>query len=52
MLGKFTDLNLARKFSQNTKKMSVIILGDDNRYWVVKMAKANELTKSGYQTIS
>lgn len=51
MLAKFTNEQTARNFSDRTAIRSAIILGDDNRYWVVTMAKMEELVKAGYEAI-
>lgn len=51
MLGKFNSLSLAQSFSNNTTKMSAIILGDDDKYWVVTMAKMEQLINAGYEVI-
>jgi hypothetical protein len=51
MLGKFDSESLARSFSNRTIKMSVIILGDDGKYWVVTMAHSCRLVKAGYEVI-
>lgn len=51
MLGKFQNLGLALSFSGRTNKMSAIILGDDNKYWVVTMAEMERLIKAGYEVL-
>jgi hypothetical protein len=51
MLGKFNKEDLARSFSNRTIKMSMIILGDDGKYWVVTMAQGARLLKAGYEAI-
>ena len=51
MLAKFTNETTARSFSQRTDKMSVIILGDDGRYWVVTMAEFAKLETQGFEAI-
>ena len=49
MLGKFNSQKLAENFSNRTNKMSAVILGDDKKYWVVTLAKMENLLKSGYE---
>lgn len=49
MLGKFNSLFLAIEFSNKTTKMSVVMLGDDNKFWVVTLGKMNQLLKEGYE---
>ena len=51
MLGKFNSEKLAKSFSNRTIKMSMIILGDDGKYWVVTMAQGARLERQGYQII-
>ena len=51
MLGKFSKETLARSFSNRTIKMSMIILGDDGKYWVTTMAQGSRLIKAGYEAI-
>jgi len=49
MLGKFQNYANAESFSNRTIKASTIILGDDNRFWVVNLATMEKLLKSGYE---
>ena len=51
MLGKFNSQTLAENFSNRTHKMSAIMLGDDNRFWVVTLAVMQKLLKQGYEII-
>jgi hypothetical protein len=51
MLGKFVSYQLASLFAYNTSKFSAIVLGDDFRYWVVTMAKMEELIEQGYEVV-
>ena len=46
---KFKNEKTAENFSNRTTKMSVIILGDDSRYWVTNGATAQKLEAAGYQ---
>lgn len=49
MLAKFNSLQLANSFSNRTDKVSAVILGDDDKFWVVTLAKMEELLKAGYE---
>lgn len=49
MLGKFNNLQTAQNFSNRTNKASAIILGDDNKYWVVTLAEMEKLLRGGYE---
>jgi hypothetical protein len=49
MIAKFTKLSTANSFSAKTIKASAVILGDDNHFWVVTLAKMESLLKSGYE---
>lgn len=49
MYGKFKNLGLAQFCSNNTIKMSVIMHGDDNHFWVVNLATMERLVKVGYE---
>ena len=51
MLGKFSKEKSAKGFSSRTIKASAIILGDDNKYWVVTLGKMEALIKQGYTVI-
>lgn len=46
---KFNALSAAKSFSDRAEKIMAIILGDDNKYWVVTPKQANELIKQGYE---
>ncbi len=48
---KFSSETLARSYSNRTTKMTAIILGDDSKFWVVSLAKMEQLIKSGYEVI-
>jgi len=47
MTYKFVNLSNAISFSNRTIKASAIMLGDDNRYWVVNLATMEKLLKAG-----
>jgi hypothetical protein len=49
MLAKFTNRQLANSFSQRTIKASVVMLGDDGKFWVVNLATMKAMLKSGYE---
>lgn len=46
---KFTTLGNAQTFADGCLKMQGIILGDDQRFWVVGMADFDRLIKAGYE---
>lgn len=46
---RFTTRALAASFANRTEKPMAIILGDDEKYWVVSLANASRLIKSGYE---
>jgi hypothetical protein len=48
MLGKFNSLTLAKSYSETTVKLSAVILGDDQKYWVVNLREFSRLIKAGY----
>lgn len=49
MLGEFQSYASANSFSIRTIKASAVILGDNNRFWVVTFATMERLLKSGYE---
>jgi len=46
---KFNSLALANNFANNAIKSMAVMMGDDNRFWVVTMADASRLEKAGYE---
>lgn len=46
---KFTSLSTANSFVNNAIKSMAVMMGDDNKYWVVTMADAQRLDKAGYE---
>jgi hypothetical protein len=46
---KFGKLTNARNFADRARKPMVIILGDDELFWVVSFALGEKLVKSGYE---
>ncbi len=51
MLGKFNEMRLAQSFSNRTTKASAIVLGDDNKFWVVTLAEMVKLEAAGYTVV-
>ena len=49
MLGKFTKITAAQNFSNRLSIASTIMLGDDDRFWVVTLAEMERLISQGYQ---
>lgn len=49
MIAKFTSIRTAFRFSYRTIKASAVILGDDEKLWVVTLAKMDELLDAGYE---
>jgi hypothetical protein len=46
---KFTALHNAQTFADHCEKMHGIILGDDQRFWIVCMADFDRMIKAGYE---
>ena len=46
---RFTQLALAKSFTERAPKIWMIILGDDMRFWVVPPADADRLQRLGYE---
>jgi hypothetical protein len=46
---RFTTLGLAQAFADRCKKSHAVMLGDDERFWVVSMADAQRLERQGYE---
>jgi hypothetical protein len=46
---RFSNFANAKDFADRTVKSMVILLGDDERYWVVSLGLGEELVKSGYE---
>lgn len=45
---RFTSLALAQSFADR-KQGRAVMLGDDERFWVVSMADAQRLERQGYE---
>lgn len=48
-ISKFINPALAKSFSERTEKASMIVMGDDGKYWVCFMADASRLIKAGFE---
>jgi hypothetical protein len=48
---KFSRQQIAQDFADRAAKAMMIILGDDQKFWVVTMAEGERLIRSGYETI-
>ena len=46
---KFSNLGLAKSFTYDATKIWIIILGDDEMFWVVTPAHAERLVRQGYE---
>ena len=46
---KFRNIETAMRASEKTIKPSVVILGDDNLYWLVSLAQGQRLVNLGYE---
>lgn len=49
MLGQFSTYAVAKSFSERTIKISVVMLGDNGKFWVVNLATMAKLEKQGYE---
>jgi ribosomal protein L15E len=46
---KFKTLGMARVFAEHADKIWMVILGDDELFWVVTPAHAERLVRGGYE---
>lgn len=46
---RFSKLSAAQSFQARAAKATMIILGDDGRYWVALLADAQRLLDQGYE---
>jgi len=46
---RFRRYELAESFADHAVKSMMVLLGDDERYWVVTMANAERLLRAGYE---
>lgn len=51
MITKFTTETKARNFIYNASEMLFIVLGDDNKFWIVTPAAAARMEKAGYEIL-
>ena len=49
ILGRFSNYGLALNFYGRVNKAAAIMLGHDDKYWVVTLAAMNSLLRSGYE---
>mgnify|MGYP003146494022 CR=1 FL=1 len=47
-ISRYTSLSTAESALPRQTKLSTVILGDDNKYWVVVWGDAQRLIKKGY----
>jgi len=50
-MDQFIKETSARGYSSRTVKASAIVLGDNGKYWVVTLAKMEQLLKEGFEVI-
>ena len=50
-LGKFNSINLAKSYANRTVKPSTVVMGDDEKYWVVNLSNFEKAVKAGYEQI-
>lgn len=48
---KFSNYQAAINFASRTDKPMLIIQGDDSKFWVVTMAKGEQLISQGYEAV-
>lgn len=48
---KFNTLAAAQGFTAKAVKAMMIVLGDDNKFWVVSMRDGSKLEKQGYEIV-
>lgn len=48
---KFSTEETARNFANRANDLMVILLGDDEKYWVTTFANGQRLEKQGYEII-
>lgn len=49
---KSLNLTLAAAFALRLNRPHSVVLGDDNKYWVVHTSKVTKYEKAGYQVLS
>jgi hypothetical protein len=50
-VSKFNSLALAKGFANRCIKASMVVMGDDSKYWVCSMSFAAKLERAGYELI-
>ncbi len=48
-VSRFTRLDLARSYANRCKKLHLVLLGDDDRYWVDVPRVTDALHLAGYE---
>ena len=48
-IDQLSTLDAAQRWANNCKKLHVVMLGDNGKYWVVSFAYAQQLCKIGYE---
>ncbi len=48
-ISRYSSLAIAKQAKYHSEKSSMIILGDDEKFWVVCMADAQRLVNAGYE---
>lgn len=48
---RFSEMQTAINFASRCEKMMMVIMGDDNMYWVVTMSKGEKLISQGYEAV-
>jgi hypothetical protein len=46
---QFSNFEAAERWANNCKKIHMVILGDNGKYWVASFADAQKLEKLGYE---
>jgi hypothetical protein len=46
---QFSDLQAATRWANNCVKLHIVMLGSNDKYWVVCFADAQKLSKLGYE---
>mgnify|MGYP001809985236 CR=1 FL=1 len=48
-IDQFSDRDAAFRWASNCNKLHVVMLGDNEKYWVACFADAQKLSKLGYE---
>lgn len=46
---KFSTIVLAKSFASRARRKMMVILGDDEQFWVVPASVAEQLVNAGYE---